>query len=222
MSVRAFYGRYAALYDAIATAPGVARWRAAAVDALDLESGDTVVEMGCGTGANLRFLRERVGPEGTVIGVDLTRPLLRYARTRVDPEGWENVHLVQADAARPPVERADAVLGSFVVGLLADPTAAVDGWCDLASGRVALLDATSSSHPVGPLLNPAFGAFVGAGAPADALTESVQQALAGRRARRHLDERVSVARDALAARTTDRRYEERALGFVGVLSGRVE
>ncbi|MFC7155667.1 class I SAM-dependent methyltransferase [Halomarina halobia] len=222
MSVRAFYGRYAALYDAIATAPGVARWRAVAADALDLDPGDTVVEMGCGTGANLRHLRERVGPEGTVVGVDLTRPLLRYARTRVRAEGWANVHLAQADAARPPIGRADAVLGSFVVGLLADPAAAVDGWCDLASGRVALLDATSSAHPVGSLLNPAFGAFVGAGAPADALAGSVQQALAGGRARRRLDERVRAARDALAARTADRRHEERALGFVGVTSGRVE
>ncbi|MFC6836590.1 class I SAM-dependent methyltransferase [Halomarina ordinaria] len=222
MSVRAFYGRYADLYDAIATAPGVARWRERAADALSLAPGDTVVEMGCGTGANLPHLRERVGSEGRVVGVDLTRPLLDRARERT--ARWENVAVVEADATRPPVARADAVLASFVVGMLPDPGAAVDDWCDLAAGRVALLDATSSTHPLGRLLTPAFGAFVGAGAPADSPVDSFRQAVErGEDApNRRLDRRVGAARDALVSRTVDRRYEEHALGFVGVLSGRVE
>ncbi len=218
--VQAFYGRYADLYDVIATAPGVARWRRAAVDALDLSPGDTVVEMGCGTGANLPFLRERVGPSGRVLGVDLTRPLLERGRERIERGGWSNVGVAQADATRPPVARVDAVLGSFVVGMLPDPAGAVTDWCALADGRVALLDGTSSGHPVGALANPLFGAFVGAGAPADTLSDSVRQALSGRRARDGLDERVGDARAALAEATVDRRYEEHALGFVSVASGR--
>jgi ubiquinone/menaquinone biosynthesis C-methylase UbiE len=218
-SVRGFYGRYAELYDAIAHAPGVAGWRAAAADALDLSPGDAVVEMGCGTGANLPHLRERVGREGRVIGVDLTRPLLARARDRIDRRGWENVAVAQGDATAPPVARADAVLGSFVVGLLGDPGAAVEDWCRLADGRVALLDGASSDHPVGALANPVFGAFVGGGAPAEGLGASVRQALSGGRARRRLDERVAAARATLAAETVDRRYEEHALRFVGVASG---
>jgi len=220
--VQEFYGRYAALYDAIATAPGVARWRASAADALDLTAGDTVVEMGCGTGANLPFLRERVGPDGRVLGLDLTRPLLARARDRIDRHGWENVAVVQADATTPPVARTDAVLGSFVVGMLPDPAAAVADWCALTGGRVALLDGTSSSHPVGSLANPLFGAFVGAGAPADSLGRSVRQALSGEGARTGLDRKVRAAREELTDRTTRRRYSEHAAGFVSVLSGTVE
>ena len=218
--VRSFYGRYAGLYDAIATAPGVARWRRAAADALDLSPGDTVVEMGCGTGANFPYLRERVGSDGRIVGVDLTRPLLGRARERIRRGGWSNVHVTQADATRPPIARADAVLGSFVVGMLPDPAGAVTDWCALADDRVVLLDATGSDHPVGALANPLFEAFVGASAPAETPTDSVRQALSGGRAREGLDERVETARSALAATTVDRCYEDHALGFVGVASGR--
>ncbi len=67
-SAQEFYGRWARLYDLIARrTPGIPRLRGRAAAACGLESGDTVVEMGCGTGANLPYLRERVGPEGTVI-----------------------------------------------------------------------------------------------------------------------------------------------------------
>nr|WP_305794307.1 methyltransferase domain-containing protein [Halomarina rubra] len=209
------------MYDAIATAPGVAEWRRTAADALDLSAGDTVVEMGCGTGANLPFLRERVGPDGRVLGIDLTRPLLGRARDRVERHGWSNVAVVQADATAPPVACADAVLGSFVVGMLPDPAETVADWCALTEGRVALLDGTSSDHPVGALANPLFGAFVGAGAPADSLGDSARQALGGGEARTGLDRKVRAARSALADRTFDRRYDEHALGFVSVLSGTV-
>ena len=219
--VQRFYGRYADLYDALATAPGVSTWRRAAAEALDLEPGDTVVEMGCGTGANLPFLRERVGPDGRVLGVDLTRPLLARARDRIERHGWSNVAVAQADATAPPVARADAVLGSFVVGMLPDPAGTVADWCALADGRVALLDGASSSHPVGALATPLFGAFVGAGTPADSFGDSLKQALASSAARSRLDRRVDAARGALVERTTDRRYDEYALGFVGVLSGSV-
>jgi len=219
-SVTGFYGRYAGLYDRIATLPGVRAWRRRAADALALEPGDTVVEMGCGTGANASSLRERVGPGGRIVGVDLTGPLLRQARERARRAGWDEVVVVRGDAARPPVERADAVLASFVVGLLDDLADAVATWCSLTEGRVALLDATASAHPVGRLLNPAFGAFVGAGAPAPTLGASVRQALAGVTGATALDRKVAASRRALAERTTERRFETFGLGFLGLLSGR--
>jgi hypothetical protein len=58
---------------------------------------------------------------------------------------------------------------------------------------VAFLEATRSTHPAAGALNRAFDAFVAAGAPGDA---------AGREASRSLDERVTAARDALAAAGT--------------------
>jgi phosphatidylethanolamine/phosphatidyl-N-methylethanolamine N-methyltransferase len=215
-----FYGRWADLYDAIATAPGVGKWRAGAADALDLSRGDTVVEMGCGTGANIPYLRSRVGPEGRVVGIDLTPQLLDRARTRTERAGWTNVHLVRGDASRPPVTQADAILTTFVVGLLPDPASAVETWCNIATGRVALLDGASSHHPVGQFANPLFGVCVSVGAPADSVGETIERLPTSSDARRQLDTAVRASRNSLVASTTDRRYETFGLGFVGLLSGK--
>jgi SAM-dependent methyltransferase len=170
-ATRAFYGRWARLYDHLARrTPGIATLRRRAAAACRLEPGDTVVEMGCGTGANLPFLRERVGPEGTVIGVDVTRPVLERAQAAT--ADYDNVHVLQGDATRPPVglETArsadggdvDAVLATFVVGMLEDPAAAVDDWCDLVGpgGHVVLANAARSERWYAPPVNAVFRAVV--------------------------------------------------------------
>ncbi len=58
-------------------------YRRKAVAALKLQPGDTVVEIGCGTGLNFPLLQQAVGPEGRLIGVDLTDSMLEQARQRV-------------------------------------------------------------------------------------------------------------------------------------------
>ena len=220
-SVAAFYGRYAALYDAIATLPGVGRWRAAAADALSLSPGDTVVEMGCGSGANLPHLAQRVGPEGHVLGVDLTAELLGLARERT--AHLPQVSLVRGDATRPPVDHADAVLGTFVTGMFRDPADVVADWCGLVGdgGHVAVMDLSMSSHPVGRLLNPPFRAFTAASAPSAGPEDVLRGFLPGAAADDVLATRVRAGREALVARTRARRFETFALGFCGLLSGRV-
>jgi ubiquinone/menaquinone biosynthesis C-methylase UbiE len=218
MGVAEFYGRWAALYDRIATAPGVARWRRAAADHV-ATPGATVVEMGCGTGANLPYLAERVGPDGTVVGIDITGPLLDRARERVVE--LDNASVVRADATRPPIAGADAVLGTFVCGLFEDSATVVDDWCDLVGpgGRVAVMDATASDEPLGRPLNPLFRAFVAAGAPGSTPGDVLRAPFGSFDG--PLSRRVEASRAALTARTDDRRYETFAAGFVGLLSGRV-
>jgi ubiquinone/menaquinone biosynthesis C-methylase UbiE len=219
-AVATFYGRYAALYDAIATLPGVGRWRAAAADALSLSPGDIVVEMGCGSGANLPHLADRVGPEGRVVGVDLTPELLALARTRT--ADLPQVSVVRGDATRPPVREVDAVLGTFVTGMFRDPASVVADWCVLATGRVAVMDLSASAHPLGRLLNPPFRAFTAASAPSVGPLDVLRAFLPGAGADDVLATRVRAGREALVARSRDRRLETFALGFCGLLSGRVE
>lgn len=74
-------------------------YRKKAVAALELQPGDTVVEIGCGTGLNFGLLQKSVGPQGKIIGVDLTDRILDRARKRIAEAGWSNVELVQAAAA---------------------------------------------------------------------------------------------------------------------------
>jgi len=202
------YGRWARAYDWLCRLlPGLDGLRAGAVATLDLSPGDTVVDLGCGTGANLPHLREAVGPTGTVVGVDITAGMLGQAEQRVAAAGWRNVHLVQGDASRPPVDDVDGVLGTFVVGMLADPAAAVQAWLDYLNpgGRVAVLEATRTRNAIAGPLNAVFDRLVATGAPGGT---------GGSDASRALDARVTEARDALAVEGRLLRDERRVAGFV--------
>jgi ubiquinone/menaquinone biosynthesis C-methylase UbiE len=94
-------------------------YRRKAVDALKLERGDTAVEIGCGTGLNFRLLRERVGPEGKIIGVDLTAEMLSEASKRIERYNWSNIELVQSDAAAYDFpDRTDGIISTFAITLI--------------------------------------------------------------------------------------------------------
>jgi ubiquinone/menaquinone biosynthesis C-methylase UbiE len=96
-------------------------FRRMAVEALQLKPGDTVVEIGCGTGLNFRLLQEKIGRSGRIIGVDLTDAMLAQARKRVAANGWTNVEFVESAAAAyrfPP--DLDGILSTFALTLDAD------------------------------------------------------------------------------------------------------
>jgi demethylmenaquinone methyltransferase/2-methoxy-6-polyprenyl-1,4-benzoquinol methylase len=73
--------------------------RTRAVRALGLRPGDRVVDIACGTGLNFPLIEQAIGPEGRIVGVDLTDAMLARAQDRIAKNGWSNVSLVQADAA---------------------------------------------------------------------------------------------------------------------------
>jgi ubiquinone/menaquinone biosynthesis C-methylase UbiE len=116
------YGRDATAYD---TQTGsFERYRREIVDELPLRRGDVVIDAGCGTGLCLPSLRERVGPEGTVIGVDAAPDMLAVAADRVAAAGWSNVVLIESpveDAALP--EQVDHVLFCAVHDVMQSPAA---------------------------------------------------------------------------------------------------
>ncbi|MBT7755451.1 MAG: methyltransferase domain-containing protein, partial [Candidatus Magasanikbacteria bacterium] len=90
-------------------------------EALHLRPGDTVVEIGCGTGLNFGLLRDAVGPSGRIVGVDLTDAMLEQAKERVQGQHWDNVTLVQSSAAAfdfPP--ELDGVISTFALTLEPD------------------------------------------------------------------------------------------------------
>jgi SAM-dependent methyltransferase len=211
-AVQSFYGRWARLYDLVARyTPSVTRLRRRAVAALSLAPGDTVVEMGCGTGANGPHLRKAVGPEGRVVGVDFTPGVLDRARGR----GYDVV--VRGDATRPPVVGpVDGVLASFVVGMFDAPATAVDGWCDLVpGGTVVLLDAAHSDRRVGEPVNAVFDVLTVVSTP-PTFKLRYDEPLG-----RTLHRRVHDARRALRDRATAHAHEEHLLGLVRLTGGRI-
>lgn len=94
-------------------------YRRRAVAALAPRRGETVVELGCGTGLNLPLLRRAVGDEGRVIGVDLTAAMLEQAAARVDDAGWRNIELVQSDMTGYELPTGtDRVISTFALTLV--------------------------------------------------------------------------------------------------------
>jgi ubiquinone/menaquinone biosynthesis C-methylase UbiE len=90
--------------------------RLRAVQALGLRPGDSVVEIACGTGLNFSLIEQVIGPDGRIIGVDLTDAMLAQAQHRIETHDWSNISLVQADAAEFdfPTE-VDAILSTYAL-----------------------------------------------------------------------------------------------------------
>lgn len=79
--------KWTKLYDpVVALITREQRWRSAAIRQLDLQPGDTVVDIGCGT-ASLALLMKRTQPAARVIGVDPDPQILGIAREKVRRAG---------------------------------------------------------------------------------------------------------------------------------------
>lgn len=96
------------------------------VQAAAFASGERVVEIGCGNGDTAVAAGRAVGPEGSVVGVDLSEDMLGVARARVADAGLSNVTFVAADATTFAPEPAgfDLVVSRFGVMFFDDPVAA--------------------------------------------------------------------------------------------------
>jgi SAM-dependent methyltransferase len=99
-------------------------YRRAVVEALPLQSGQLVLDVGCGTGLCCGLLREKVGPQGSVIGIEESPEMAAVAREHVAREGWSNVTIVQSPAEEVQLEAtADAALFCAVHDILQSPHA---------------------------------------------------------------------------------------------------
>ncbi|WP_405736539.1 class I SAM-dependent methyltransferase [Streptomyces sp. NBC_01537] len=116
----------------------------AAVSAMRLRYGMTVLDAGCGTGRALPFLRADVGPDGLVIGADLTPEMLAAAAGKGRHRYGA---LLLADVARLPLcdGGVDAVFAAGLIGHLPDPGAALRELARVTGPRGLL----ALFHPIG-------------------------------------------------------------------------
>lgn len=132
-------------------------YRKKAVRTLDLKPGDTVVEIGCGTGLNFPLLQSAVGPEGKILGVDLTDSMLDQARKRIEIEGWSNVELVHNDAAGyrfPP--NLGGIISTFALTLVPEFDVVIRNGCAelVPGGKWVVLDFSLPSSRTAKLFAP--------------------------------------------------------------------
>ena len=93
---------------------------------IQLAAGQRALDVGCGGGETTLALGEGVGPTGSVLGVDVSRPLLDHARARALAAGVTNVSFELADAqtAALPEGAFDRLFSRFGVMFFQDPLVA--------------------------------------------------------------------------------------------------
>ena len=91
------------------------------IDRARPDTGEHVVDVGCGSGATTMALAQKVGRSGHVLGVDVSGPMLEQARATAPADA--PIEFVQADATVYPFGRAsvDLVASRFGVMFFADP-----------------------------------------------------------------------------------------------------
>ena len=101
-----FYGFWEGLFR---------KFREQAIAQLGLRPGDVVLDIGCGTGLSFDLVEQAIGPQGQIIGVEVSPDMLARAQEKVAREGWTNVTLLEANAeeAKLEPESVDAVLSYY-------------------------------------------------------------------------------------------------------------
>src|SRR5688572_1920511 len=103
------------------------RFGRATVEGLQLPSGARVLDVCCGSGASAIPAAEKIGPTGSVLGVDLAENLLERARAKARERGLQNVEFRIGDMLdlRLPDSEFDAVVCVFGIFFVPDMAAAV-------------------------------------------------------------------------------------------------
>ena len=96
-----------------------------AMDALHVERGEVVLDVGCGPGTTAIELAARVMPDGRVVGVDISPAMIAAATRRAAKAGVGNARFVAVDAQTGDLgDHFDAAYSRFGVMFFVDPPAA--------------------------------------------------------------------------------------------------
>jgi arsenite methyltransferase len=87
-----------------------------------LKAGETVLDLGSGAGFDCFLAAQRVGKNGKVIGVDMTREMIKQARLNAEKSNYRNVEFRQGEIETLPIddESVDVVISNCVINLSPD------------------------------------------------------------------------------------------------------
>jgi len=129
-----------------------------------LKTGETVLDLGSGAGFDCFLASKEVGPEGHVIGVDMTPDMVERARRAAEAGGYENVEfrLGEIEALPLPDASVDAVISNCVLNLSpARERVFSEVMRVLKPGGRIMISDLISAHPTPPFLLESPEALVG-------------------------------------------------------------
>jgi arsenite methyltransferase len=110
----------------------------------ELRAGETVLDLGCGAGADVLISARRVGPTGKAIGIDMTDEMLELARSNAAAAGVANAEFRKGylEALPLPDASIDVVISNCVINLAADKAVVLQEAARVLrpGGRIAFSD----------------------------------------------------------------------------------
>jgi len=103
----------------------VAPFGDAALEIAAARPGERVIDIGCGCGDTSIELARRVGGDGAVLGIDVSRPMLDVARSRARSAGWAHLSFREDDASEAELPtNSDLLFSRFGVMFFSQPSKA--------------------------------------------------------------------------------------------------
>jgi ubiquinone/menaquinone biosynthesis C-methylase UbiE len=149
-----YYDKFSKVYDLFSPKQYYHKARREAVEVLELEINQTVLNVPCGTGQNFEYFQEYLKNTGLIIGIDLSTGMLGKAKNKRDKDGWTNIRLVNADvlevdekwvkenvAGKLPVE-IDAILCDLGLSAFPEWQKAIDNLLAILKpgGKIVVMD----------------------------------------------------------------------------------
>ena len=145
--VEAVYEKLAKVYD-LTFGPALHPGRLQAIQRMNIQPGERVLEVGVGTGINLSLYPR----QAMVTGIDFSVSMLEKARDRVARKGLRNMRLLQMDAAdlKFSDDSFDIVYAPYLISVVPDPVRVAREMRRVCrpGGRIIFLNHFLSSNPL--------------------------------------------------------------------------